>query len=388
MFRPQTDPPTKRIRLPASVLQSLLWGIDQANLTVGIPFRPRYPTVTLGTNASLLGWYAMGNSLLRSTYPGEMESPGLQEPYQFSGTSCRFQSPTIIRGCASTPGCPEGGHDPPPRLAVAETDCMEDTMTSCDTSVSTPPTVPAIPAQQSLHPDLQYILESALRPSTRKSYAAKWQRFSNFANLHSFPASSASVSQILQFLFELHQSGLKPSSIKVYTAAISHYRETIHGLSIFAQPLIKRFLRGLSNLHPTIRPLMPTWSLSVVLQALTRSPFEPMATIDLRLASWKTAFLVAVTSARRSSELCALRALRRRRTHMCDCTDGHSKNISYSMLGPAVTFQVRSNALNVTTADVAKAAGHMKPLGYQKILPCNTNCARQPTPEEGRLLAM
>ncbi|KAF7253464.1 Exportin-T [Varanus komodoensis] len=197
---------------------------------------------------------------------------------------------------------PEGGHDLPPRLAVAETDCMEDTITSCDTSVSTPPTVPAIPAQQSLHPDLQYILESALRPSTRKSYAAKWQRFSNFANLHSFLVPSASVSQILQFLFELHQSGLKPSSIRVYTAAISHYRGTIHG-----QPQIKRFLRGLSNLHPTIRPLMPTWSLSVVLQALTRSPFEPMATIDLRLASWKTAFLVAVTSARRSSELCALR---------------------------------------------------------------------------------
>ncbi|KAH0627586.1 hypothetical protein JD844_003495 [Phrynosoma platyrhinos] len=28
-----------------------------------------------------------------------------------------------------------------------------------------------------------------------------------------------------------------------------------------------------------------------------------------------------------------------------------------SMLGPAVTFKVHSNALNVTTADVAKAAG-------------------------------
>ncbi|KAF7239811.1 Lamina-associated polypeptide 2, isoform alpha [Varanus komodoensis] len=191
----------------------------------------------------------------------------------------------------------QGGRNPSPRFAIAETDCMEDTMITSDTTVSIPQTVPTIPAQQSLHPDLQYILESVLRPSARKSYAAKWQRFSNFANLHSFLAASASFSQILQFLFELHQSGLKPSSIKVYTAAISHYRGTIHGLSIFAQPLFKRFLRGLSNLHPTIRPLMPTWSLSVVLQALTRPTFELMATIDLRLASWKTAFLVAVTSA-------------------------------------------------------------------------------------------
>ncbi|KAF7245842.1 RNA-directed DNA polymerase from mobile element jockey [Varanus komodoensis] len=63
MFRPQTDPPTKQIRLPASVLQSLLWWIDPANLTVGVPFRPWYPTVILGTNASLLGWGAICSNL-------------------------------------------------------------------------------------------------------------------------------------------------------------------------------------------------------------------------------------------------------------------------------------------------------------------------------------
>ncbi|XP_044304251.1 uncharacterized protein LOC123032438 [Varanus komodoensis] len=63
MFRPQRDPPTKRIRLPASVLQSLLWWIDPANLNVGVPFRHRYPTLTLGTDASLLGWGAICSDL-------------------------------------------------------------------------------------------------------------------------------------------------------------------------------------------------------------------------------------------------------------------------------------------------------------------------------------
>ncbi|KAF7251454.1 Fibrous sheath-interacting protein 1 [Varanus komodoensis] len=43
------------------------------------------------------------------------------------------------------------------------------------------------------------------------------------------------------------------------------------------------------------------------MEALTRPPFEPLATTDLRLLSWKTAFLVAITLARRASELCALR---------------------------------------------------------------------------------
>lgn len=38
-------------------------------------------------------------------------------------------------------------------------------------------------------------------------------------------------------------------------------------------------------------------------------PFEPMATCDIRLLSWKTAFLVAITSACRVSELAALRCV-------------------------------------------------------------------------------
>ncbi|KAF7243259.1 Transposon Ty3-I Gag-Pol polyprotein [Varanus komodoensis] len=303
VFRPQMDPPIKRIRLPASVLQSLLWWIDPANLTVGVPFRPWYPTITLGTDASLLGWGAICSDLrtqgiwsqqdcrnhinfleLLAVFKAlqSFEDVLLHQVVQVTSDNMATvfylnkQGGTRSRKLARLAmqiwdWCipRERGRNPSPRFAITETDCMEDTMIASDTTVSTPQTVPTIPAQQSLHPDLQYILESALRPSTKKSYGAKWQRFSNFANLHSFLVPSASVSQILQFLFELHQSGLKLSSIKIYTTAISHYRGAIHGLFIFAQPLIKRFLRGLRNLHPTIRPLMPTWSLSVVLQALS-----------------------------------------------------------------------------------------------------------------------
>ena len=51
------------------------------------------------------------------------------------------------------------------------------------------------------------------------------------------------------------------------------------------------------------RPIVsfPKWDLSLVLQALTKSPFEP-----LKMLTLKTILLVAVTSARRISELQAL----------------------------------------------------------------------------------
>lgn len=74
----------------------------------------------------------------------------------------------------------------------------------------------------------------------------------------------------------------------------------------FSHPLMKRFLRGLLHLYPQVHPLPPAWDLPLILRHFTRHPFEPLASCDLRLLTWKTAFLVAITSALRVSELVAL----------------------------------------------------------------------------------
>ena len=58
--------------------------------------------------------------------------------------------------------------------------------------------------------------------------------------------------------------------------------------------------------RPPQKPLIPSWDLNQVLQALTRTPFEPIAHASLMDLSIKTAFLLAVATARRRSELHAL----------------------------------------------------------------------------------
>ena len=71
--------------------------------------------------------------------------------------------------------------------------------------------------------------------------------------------------------------------------------------------LISRFLRGAQRLTVrTAGPAVPPWDLDIILGALQRSPFEPLGGADLKWLSMKTAFLLAVTSARRVSELYAL----------------------------------------------------------------------------------
>ncbi|MGH0126266.1 UNVERIFIED_CONTAM: hypothetical protein FKN15_027916, partial [Acipenser sinensis] len=59
-------------------------------------------------------------------------------------------------------------------------------------------------------------------------------------------------------------------------------------------------------LHPPRRTVLPEWSLDIVLEALTKAPFEPIYSIELKYLSMKTAILMAITSAKRVSELQAL----------------------------------------------------------------------------------
>ncbi len=72
---------------------------------------------------------------------------------------------------------------------------------------------------------------------------------------------------------------------------------------LFQDPKTLSDHRGLNPLRPR---LIPSWNLSVVLQALQRNKFEPLQSVDLSALSIKMAFLTALTSIRRVGDLQAL----------------------------------------------------------------------------------
>ena len=64
--------------------------------------------------------------------------------------------------------------------------------------------------------------------------------------------------------------------------------------------------RLLSSFHrdrPKSSRNLPKWNLSVVLNELTKAPFEPMKDSDLKHLTLKTAFLLALASGKRRSEI-------------------------------------------------------------------------------------
>lgn len=149
-------------------------------------------------------------------------------------------------------------------------------------------------------------LQAARAPSTRALYAGRWDRFCKWCAETEWDPVSCGTQGVLQFLQSLLDRGLTESTLRGYVAAISDRHIPIHGGTMGSQPLIGQFLKGARRLRPSRSLMVPSWDLQLVLRALAESPFEPLSSLKLELLSLKTAFLLAMSSAKRVSELHAL----------------------------------------------------------------------------------
>ncbi len=137
-------------------------------------------------------------------------------------------------------------------------------------------------------------------PSTRKSYTAKWHFFTSWCDEHQLDPVNCPVGPVLEFLQDRFATGLSPSTLKVYVAAIAAYHAPLGKQSLGRNPLVTRFLKGTQRLRPLVRPRVPAWNLAVVLEALSKALFEPLGEVSLRFLTIKTAFLLAISSLRES----------------------------------------------------------------------------------------
>ncbi len=149
-------------------------------------------------------------------------------------------------------------------------------------------------------------LQKAVRSSTSKIYDRQWTSFSCWCHKRDVDPHMAPISYVLGFLQYLMNVGLEFNSINVYRSAISRFHFGVDGLPVGKHPLVSRFMKGVFNVKPTVKVLLPSWKLDVVFDVLQKPPFEPLAEASLKCLTLKTVFLVAITTAKRCSELQAL----------------------------------------------------------------------------------
>ena len=126
------------------------------------------------------------------------------------------------------------------------------------------------------------------RSSTRTIYKSKWALFEKWCRENS-------VSDFFMYLYQ--DLNRCPSTIDGYrTAIVDTLGPAGHHISQSSD---------LSSFHrdrPKSSRNLPKWNLSVVLNELTKAPFQPMKDTDLKHLTLKTAFLLALASGKRRSE--------------------------------------------------------------------------------------
>lgn len=145
-------------------------------------------------------------------------------------------------------------------------------------------------------------LLQARKSSTNSTYERIWERFSSFAQEQGWDPSSPSAVQVLEFLQSGLDKGLRSNTLKVQVSAIS----ALTGVRWALNPLVVQFQKACLKLRPPRKPSFPTWDLSTVLEVLSGEPFFPLENTSLWDLTLKVSFLIAITSAKRVSEMQAL----------------------------------------------------------------------------------
>ena len=70
---------------------------------------------------------------------------------------------------------------------------------------------------------------------------------------------------------------------------------------------ISNMIASMELQRPRVTPVLPQWDLGIVLEALSKPPYEPLREASFKHLTLKTVFLLAMASAGRRSELQALR---------------------------------------------------------------------------------
>lgn len=152
-----------------------------------------------------------------------------------------------------------------------------------------------------------YCISQRCRKATNNLYEARWKIFTHWCNKRKINPFNVTTPQLADFLDHL------ATDLKKGLSAIQGYRAVINttiqlcknrepGNNIYINSLIRSYKQKI----PVQDHQIPKWNLNLVLNSLTKPPYEPMLSASLKHVSWKTAFLTAFATAARVGELAAL----------------------------------------------------------------------------------
>ena len=155
--------------------------------------------------------------------------------------------------------------------------------------------------------EVRNLLSASWRAGTQKDYSGKFKQFSSWCRGKQIDTYSASLTDCAEFLSSLFHKGLQYRTIAGYRSMLSSVLPPVNNIPVGQHPHIVRLIKGIFNSRPPTTKLLPEWELPLVLDLLKRPPFEPLSLAPLKYLTWKSLFLVAITTFRRASDIQALK---------------------------------------------------------------------------------
>ena len=142
------------------------------------------------------------------------------------------------------------------------------------------------------------------RPSANRMYDDRWLHFSRWAAGQGFDPLYPTAAQIDSFLFTLFDAhGLSPQTVKGYRTCLGSVLNRTGKAKVVLHETISDMIASMELQRDRVTPVLPQSDLGIVLEALSKPPYEPLREASFQHLTLKTVFLLAMASAERRNEL-------------------------------------------------------------------------------------
>ena len=145
-------------------------------------------------------------------------------------------------------------------------------------------------ASQSLSRAAGDLLLSFWRTKSNKTYDS---HFKKWCTTRGSDLISGPVSEVANFLADLHIEGYQSSSLNVFRSAVSLVHDKVDSVEVEKHPIVARLLKGAFHLCPPLPWYSSTWDENVMLQYL--KGLGPTTTLSLKALTHKLVMLLALT---------------------------------------------------------------------------------------------
>ncbi|KAK3093023.1 hypothetical protein FSP39_010166 [Pinctada imbricata] len=155
-----------------------------------------------------------------------------------------------------------------------------------------------------LSENVRSLILGSCRNGTNRAYQSAWSKWVGWCRERQITPFSASLSQFLEYLSWLCENNFEYRTINVHRSAISTVLTHVDGTPMGQHFLTSKLMKGIYNKIPPKPKYQQIWDLDKVLSYL--NSLETNDKLHIKVLSKKLAFLLAVVSPKRVSEISRL----------------------------------------------------------------------------------